>query len=260
MEVVISLDVHDERVRAPFRENRKFVGVPGPVPDGIGERRGDEGLGRPAADDEDLAERLELGVGQTPGPEIEELASQEVGRRLEGVVGHEVEEESSAGMKLLREADEESVLEPPVLGILVVGWIQVEDGRAVALRAGRAELESVPVVGVVDVESEPFPETQGTLGLELAGQDGHPDVPGSGRCDRVGTVALDPQAAERVNRGPIAGARVDEVGAVLRLRPPQDRGEAGQEPRRGREVAGHLLRCGSCHGGSPPDERAASVG
>jgi hypothetical protein len=101
------------------------------------------------------------------------------------------------------------------------------------------------VVGGVHADGEPVPESQGALGSEFAGADGHQDGPGSGRRLGVGTIALDPEAAERVNRGPIAGARIDEPGAALGVRPPQDRGEAGQEPRRGREVAGHLLRCGS---------------
>jgi hypothetical protein len=79
------------------------------------------------------------------------VPGQELGRGLERGVGDDVEEDAGAGVEVVGEAQEEAVLEAAVLGVLVVGRVEVEDGRASRGLHLREEAEGVAVEGGVPV-------------------------------------------------------------------------------------------------------------
>src|SRR6185369_2444775 len=191
---VVRLGIDREGVRASLRQDRKRVRVARPLDDRAGERGGRERLCRSAADEEDLAERLVLGIGEPPSPEIEELPREKVRRRLQCVAGDQKEEISSAGAEMLREANEEAVLKASELAILIVGRVQVEDGGAPFVGDLSAEPEGVALETEVGVGKERPSESPSAFSFELTGADHRVVAPRSGRRRAtVRRVALDPE-------------------------------------------------------------------
>jgi len=106
----------------------------------------------------------------------EVVPGEEVGRGLEGVVGDDVEQDAGAGVDVGGESQEEAVLEAAMLGVVVVGRIEEEDGGAGRGRKLREEAEGVGVVGAVAV---------GEMGLhEGIGESGGPGFLELGSGDR----------------------------------------------------------------------------
>ena len=132
---------------------------------------------------------------------------------------HEVEEVPRPGMEVPGEPEEEPVLEPAVLGVLVVGRVQVEDRRP-GLRGHRAvEPERVGLEDAIVVPvSERLAEHPRALLLELAGDDPDAGRPAPGGALVVRPLeARRPEVPERRHRSPFARARVEEVGRSLGL-------------------------------------------
>jgi hypothetical protein len=144
---------HDIGVRAALREDRQRAGVPGPLEDLRRDRRHRsraERPARPAADEEDLVEPREHRLRQPPGTQLEVVLGEKLGRGLERKVRHEVQQVARPGVEVLGEAHQEPMLEPPVLGILVIGRVEIENRRPAVLESRPGEPEGIPVEGEVD--------------------------------------------------------------------------------------------------------------
>ena len=86
------------------------------------------GLAPTLGHDHDLLEGSEVGIRESPDPDVRVARGEELGRGRERGVGND-EEERSAGSERVGEAREKALLESSVLAVGVVRWIEKDDGR-----------------------------------------------------------------------------------------------------------------------------------